>query len=322
MFNKQINSKNTNYIIQNFNKINIKEIEPTSKNIDKYINDDLNIIVDELVNLIFKEYNIGNDTILIKQQVLDYINNQMITLRQIYIGLLNNQNNSNSICLLGYFKYHGIETDLNKQKAIELYQKAAKLENKLAQLNFIDELFYVKDIKKDPILAFELSKKLAEEGYACGMYNLGLCYENGFGTNFDGEKAFESYQKAADLGNYNGIINLGWCYIDGIGTDINNEQAFKLHKNAADLGSVNGMRCLGWCYYEGIGTDVNKEKAFELYQKAANLGNDIAQCDLALMYQIGDGIKKDIDQAIHWYKKAAAQGNKCAQNKLKELLKK
>jgi TPR repeat protein len=286
MFNRQINSKNTNYIIQNFNKINIKEIELTSKNIDKYINDDLNIIVDELVNLIFKEHDIGNDTILIKQQVFDYINSRMITLQQIYTWLLNNQINSNSICLLGYFKHHGIETDLNKQKAIELYQKAAELENKLAQLNLIDELFYGKDIKKDYILAFKLSKKLAEEGYACGINNLGFCYENGFGTDYDEKKAFDLYQKAADLGNFNGIINLGWCY------------------------------------GEGIGTDVNKEKAFELYQKAANLGNNIAQCDLALTYQIGDGIKKNIDQAIYWYKKAAAQGNKCAQNKLKELLKK
>ena len=49
-------------IIQNFDKLNIKEIEPTTKNINKYIFEgDLSIVIDELVNLIFKELNEGKD---------------------------------------------------------------------------------------------------------------------------------------------------------------------------------------------------------------------------------------------------------------------
>ena len=55
---------------------------------------------------------------------LNYINNHVkISQEIIYNWLLNNQNNSNYIYLLGYFNYHGIGTDLNKQKAIQLYQK-------------------------------------------------------------------------------------------------------------------------------------------------------------------------------------------------------
>ncbi|GBC07853.1 hypothetical protein RclHR1_07730006 [Rhizophagus clarus] len=334
MSSKQINSENINFsntnilshessqIIQNFSKININEIGPTIKNMDQYIfKGDLNIVIDGLVKLIFNEINKGEDTKLIEQQFFDYINNQMITLQQIYIWLLNNQNNTNNICMLGYFKYHGIETEINKKKAIELYQKAAKLENRLAQLYFINEHIYGKGNSKNYNLIFELSKKLAEEDYACGMNNLGFCYLNGIGTNIDEEKAFEFYQKAADSGNFNGINNLGLCYYEGIGTDINEEKTFELHQKAADLGSSNGLGSLGWCYCEGIGTNVNKQKAFELYQKAANLDNDKAQYSLALMYEIGDGIKKDIDQAIYWYKKSAAQGHYHAQDKLKKISK-
>src|SRR5204862_371738 len=102
-----------------------------TKNINEYI-----FVVDELVNLMFKELNKGRDRERIKQYVLNYINNYKIILHEIYNWLLNNQNNSNSIYLLGYFNYYGIEIDVNNQKAIELYQRAVELENIVAQLDF------------------------------------------------------------------------------------------------------------------------------------------------------------------------------------------
>uniref|UniRef100_U9UNV8 HCP-like protein n=1 Tax=Rhizophagus irregularis (strain DAOM 181602 / DAOM 197198 / MUCL 43194) TaxID=747089 RepID=U9UNV8_RHIID len=193
----------------------------------------------------------------------------MTTLQEIYIWLLNNQNNSNSLCLLGYFNYHGLEIELDKQIAIELYQKAAESENRLAQSNLANEYIYG---KKNYNLAFKLSKKLAGN-YAYGMNNLGFCYEKGIGTNYDEEKAFELYQKAANLGNFDAINNLGWCNYEGIGTDINEEKTFELYQKAANLGNLNGTCNLGWYYCEGIGTEA---------------------C---------------IDQAVYWYKKSAAQGH-------------
>ena len=37
--------------------------------------------------------------------------------------------------MLGYFNYHGIETNIDIQKVFELYQKAVTLEKNLAQYN-------------------------------------------------------------------------------------------------------------------------------------------------------------------------------------------
>src|SRR6266498_1945897 len=160
---------NTNNF-NNMNDMNIKEIEPSTKNISEYIFEgDLSIVINELVNLIFKESNEGKDEEIIKQHVLNYINDHKITSQEIYHWLMNNQNNSNSIYLFGYFYYYGIEIDFNKQKAIELYQKAAELENSVAQLELAYRYTHGIGIKKNNNKAFELSKKLAERGCAGGI---------------------------------------------------------------------------------------------------------------------------------------------------------
>ncbi|RIA98191.1 hypothetical protein C1645_870839 [Glomus cerebriforme] len=275
----------THQIFQNYDKVNIKEIEPTKQNINEAIfEEDLYIVIDELIKLNFKEINEGKEDYIIKQYILDYISKHKINSLEIYNWLLNNQNDSNSIYLLGYFNYHGIETNINKQRAFELYQKAAELDNYVAQICLACMYMNGEGAEINHDKAFKISIKLSEKEYACGLNLLGYCYKN------------------------------------GVGTDINEQKVIQLYQKAADLGSSSGMNNLGICYESGFGIEINKQKAFELYHKAANLGNDFAQYNLALMYENGDGIKQDIDQAIYWYKKSADQGDEDSQNKLEELL--
>src|SRR5438067_1322884 len=95
------NNKELSQIVQNFDKMNIKEIEPTTQNIcENIFEEDLSIVINELVNLTFKEINEGKDKGVRKQHILDYINNHKIDLQEIHIWLSNNQNDSNSIYLL------------------------------------------------------------------------------------------------------------------------------------------------------------------------------------------------------------------------------
>ncbi|RGB36180.1 hypothetical protein C1646_814177 [Rhizophagus diaphanus] len=266
-------SKLSQIFIQNFDKINKREIGPTIQNIHENIfEEDLSIVVDDLVNFYFKEVNEGKDKNERKQHILDCINNLNINLQEICNWLLNNQNNSNSIYLLGYLNCHGIGMSVNKQYAFELYLKSAELENNSAQFDLSILYMDRNDIDNNLGKTFELSKMLAKKEYPGGI-NL-----------------------------------LGYCYNIGIGTDINTQKAFELYYIVAEFGNSHGINNLGCCYDNRIGTDVNKQKAIELYQKAANLGNDIVQYNLALMYECGNGIKKDVDQAIFWYKKSAEQG--------------
>src|SRR6185437_8142984 len=148
-------------IIQTFDKTDIKEIEPTTQNINENIyEEDLSIVVDELINLILKELNRGEEKRVREQHIRNYINNHKINLQEIYNWLLNNQNNSNSIYLFGYFKYRGIVTNINKQEAFKLYEKAAGLENIVAQLELANMCIHEKWIENNYKKSFELSKKL------------------------------------------------------------------------------------------------------------------------------------------------------------------
>src|SRR5436190_690681 len=155
-------------------------------------------VIDELVNITFKMINEGKKENVKQQHIFDYINNHKIFLQDIYNWLLKNQNNSNSIYLLGYFNHHGLGTDVNKQKALELYQEAANLENNLAQ------------------------------------YYLAWMYKNGEGVNKDYDKSFELFKRSAEGGCDDGIVMLGYCYEKGIGTDIIKQKASELYQKAAN----------------------------------------------------------------------------------------
>ncbi len=81
-------SEELTQIIQNFHKVDIKEIEPTTQDIKEVIFED---IIDELVNLYFEEVNKGREENVRKQFVLDYFNDHMTNLKEAYNWLLSNQ---------------------------------------------------------------------------------------------------------------------------------------------------------------------------------------------------------------------------------------
>ena len=71
---------------------------------------ELSDVVNELVNLDFKEINEGKDKNVRKQHVLNYIENHAVILQDIYNWILNNQNHLNSVYLLPrlYWSYRSL----------------------------------------------------------------------------------------------------------------------------------------------------------------------------------------------------------------------
>jgi hypothetical protein len=76
-------------------------------------------MINEIVDLIYKKINKSKENV--KQYILDYFNNNNANLIGIYNLLLNNQNNSGSIFLLGYFNYYVIGTTVDEKRAFSFY---------------------------------------------------------------------------------------------------------------------------------------------------------------------------------------------------------
>jgi TPR repeat protein len=188
-------------LIHNFNNINTEELETSKSSYNNF-----GTMFDEIIS--FLE---DTETNEIKYKVVKYLNSQNIISQEIYNWLSNNQNISNSFFLLGVFYHFGIGINVDKQKAFDLYQKAANSEN----------IF--------------------------GILSLGYCYNNGIGTRVNKQKAFELYQKAANLGNYLAQYHLALMYENGKGVKRDIIQAINWYKKSADQGYQVALNALEIC---------------------------------------------------------------------------
>ena len=89
----------------------------------------------------------------------------------------------------------------------------------------------------------------ANQGYANAQYNLGGCYEYGYGVQQNYYKAVEWYTKAANQGMADAQFLLGGCYYLGQGAQKNESLAKMWIKDAANKGqkdAIESCRMLGW----------------------------------------------------------------------------
>lgn len=66
--------------------------------------------------------------------------------------------------------------------------------------------------------------------------NLAICYNSGYGTSRDMEKAIYWYTKAANDGNVHAMSNLAYCYYYGNGVDKDHKKALYYFEQAASKG--------------------------------------------------------------------------------------
>ena len=156
-------------------------------------------------------------------------------------------------------------------------------------------------------------RKAAEQGDANAQYNLGVCYENGYGVMQDYSQAVYWYRKAAEQGDAFAQCNLGSCYGNGKGVTQDYSQAVYWYRKAVEQGNAEAQCNLGTSYGNGEGVTQDYSKAVYWFRKAAEQGNAVAQYNLGVCYRNGKGVTRDNSQAVYWYRKAAEQGNAEAQ---------
>jgi TPR repeat protein len=254
-------------IIQNFNKMNIKEVKPSMTSVDIFA-----VMVNEIILLLE-----DTEAVKKKNEIVNYCDKHNTTSQEIYNWLISNQDNSYSVFLLGIFYHYGIEVNAERQRAFELFQNAANSGNVhgICSLGY----FYQKGIGTiiDKQKAFELYQMAANLGNSRGMINLGHCYCNGIGTSIDRRKGFELYEKAANLGSVLGIISLGYCYLNGFGTNVDNQKAFEIFQKAANLGDNVAQYNLAYMHENGEGIKEDINQAIYWYKKSAEQGDQDAK---------------------------------------------
>ncbi len=191
----------------------------------------------------------------------------------------------------------------------------------------------------DPGKAFHWFEEAAEdEKHLMGIYNLGLCYYNGFGTEIDREAARETWELGSDRhygcyaalgGNAPGTIQtyeeelelheeaargrdadpqalylLGRRYWFGYGVGVDARRAFSFFSKALKMGNGDAALFMGFDYQKGFSRRQDIEKAIELYQEGMDMDSRSSTFQLGYVYDNGIGVAKDRDKAIACYRKA------------------
>ncbi|EGB06480.1 hypothetical protein AURANDRAFT_29118, partial [Aureococcus anophagefferens] len=271
-----------------------------------------------------------------------------------YYALAADQGYTDAEHSLGYAYRRGlyglVESD---KKAAKIYRRAVELGNVDAMNNL--GLFYNNGfgVKLDKKKAERLFRTAADRGDAAAQTSLGFLLD----TEEKHEEAFRCYVLAADQGYTTGELNLGICYEQGEGTEVDLGKArywfepAKIWKRAVELGSVEAMVFLGELYEHGNGVKLDKKKAERLWRMAADRGNATAQCNLGVLlhseekfeeslryyalsadqgytpgeinlggcYSDGQGTEVDLGKARYLFERAAAKGHELATRNLARL---
>lgn len=156
----------------------------------------------------------------------------------------------------------------------------------------------------------------AFKGDSLYQYYMGVCYENGWGTEKIPSEAYEWYLKSARSGVSMASNALGNLYRTGVGVDANMSTAVYWYKKGAEAGDNQAMLNYGNCYYYGAGIKQDVQQALAWWQKAADAGNGFAMSQLGDMYFSGKEVKRDIQKAIRYWEMAVDKNVANAQYRL------
>jgi TPR repeat protein len=250
----------------------------------------------------------------------------------------------------------GTGVAVDKKRAGELFEQAARMGSKHGAFNLADRLEAgVDGFQPDLARAFLLYRDAAFLGHEDAMGKVAELYGSGEGVAQD----YRMSRFWAVLGMVNGSMKaqayLAFLYKWGHGVPKDQAMAAQLYREAAENDVPAAQVQLGNSYEYGLGVEQNAAEAAKWYGKASRHGNTYAQAhlamltlkgkpsageaekavrtlqqlldngdleravDLATVYKTGIGGSPDIPRAIGYYKTAAEQGNLFAQTALANL---
>ena len=104
-----------------------------------------------------------------------------------------------------------------------------------------------------------------DEQRAKELYEIGMSYYKG--KNY--ESAVEYFKQASNLGNIDSKYQLGICYEYGYGVTQNYDKSYSYMLFAARYGDMYAQNTIGYYLDRGYGVEENKIKAFKWFKKSA-----------------------------------------------------
>ncbi len=204
------------------------------------------------------------------------------------------------------------------------------------------------EIPKDYALAVTWYKKAAKQGNKSASFNVGLCYDQGYGVEKDYKQALKYYLIAQDDSMPQVYQNIAIIYQDlgkidyakrfyematkfelpksfrRLGTihlaEKKYSKAFKMFKEAVRLKDSKSLVYLSDCYALGQGVELNSSEALKWLKIGAKLKDRASLEKIAFAYQTGFGVEVNLVLAQRYYNEAVKLNSKLAMIELGKIL--
>lgn len=155
-----------------------------------------------------------------------------------------------------------------------------------------------------------LKENLTDSAYIDILYNTGVLYNDGLGTEKNLKKAFYWFSQAAEKGHALAMLQVALAYENGITVPKDIKQGLVWLKKAVDLQNPDAQIVMAQKYMLGKDIEENQAKAIELLKAAAEHNSAKANFILGNFYLANSNNAElvNIDQAKNYY------GNSCKLN--------
>ena len=169
--------------------------------------------------------------------------------------------------------------------------------------------------------SFKWYERASAQDNAEAICGLGICYQNGYGTEKDETRAFQLFLKASEMGLLEAQFQLAEAYHFGKGILRDDKKAMDLYYKTAQKGHCISEFMIGeHLMHTHTTLDIANSfvttskrdtiKAFDWFIKSAKQGYHPAQRRIGAFYETGtDPCVRNVGKAIEWYQKAAEQEN-------------
>lgn len=223
-----------------------------------------------------------------------------------------------AVTALALAYYQGEGTDLDFERALELFESVARQSPDAAY--YLGRMHALGEgTRTDAGEAARWWKRAVREDHTRALNNLAYFYEKGIEVRQDYEEAMDLYAEAAAAGHVPAMTRLGFLNETGLGVGIDMSKAIDWYSQAVEADSTDAIGNLGSIYWSGRqGPDAGPdyEQALALFRQGAALGDARSQHHLGLAYRDGKGVQADPEQAVAYFRKAAGQGLPMAANVL------